>query len=291
MKKAFSLIELSIVILIIGILVAGVTQSSRLVGQFRISAAQSLTRAAPVSGISNLLLWYETSLDESFISSEVSDASSSGSAISSWNDINPQSSTKNNATQSTSTAQPKYYPNVLNGLPAITFDGTSDFMPFDGAALAGSDYTVFIVTQRKSTSSSAAPRTLISGTTEALNSALIISYVNTDNTLLFSHYTNDLNITVPTYAGPIPTMHTFRFSKTAGKQYWSNGGVTADFSASGQTTALISFTGAQIGRWFNYNNFYNGDIFEIIIFSKALSSADRQSVESYLSKKYSITIT
>ncbi len=31
LKKAFSLIELSIVILIIGILVAGVTQSSRLV--------------------------------------------------------------------------------------------------------------------------------------------------------------------------------------------------------------------------------------------------------------------
>ncbi|MFM2200490.1 MAG: hypothetical protein RL769_545, partial [Pseudomonadota bacterium] len=39
--QAFSLIELSIVILIIGILVAGVTQSSRLVNQIRLSTAQS----------------------------------------------------------------------------------------------------------------------------------------------------------------------------------------------------------------------------------------------------------
>lgn len=38
-KKAFSLIELSIVILIIGILVTGVTQSSRLVRQMKIASA------------------------------------------------------------------------------------------------------------------------------------------------------------------------------------------------------------------------------------------------------------
>ncbi|MFM7621329.1 MAG: prepilin-type N-terminal cleavage/methylation domain-containing protein [Alphaproteobacteria bacterium] len=41
--KAFSLIELSIVILIIGILVAGVTQSSRLIRQMKLLSAQSIT--------------------------------------------------------------------------------------------------------------------------------------------------------------------------------------------------------------------------------------------------------
>ncbi|MFM7620300.1 MAG: prepilin-type N-terminal cleavage/methylation domain-containing protein, partial [Alphaproteobacteria bacterium] len=46
--QAFSLIELSIVILIIGILVAGVTQSSRLVNQFRLTSARNITLSSPL---------------------------------------------------------------------------------------------------------------------------------------------------------------------------------------------------------------------------------------------------
>jgi prepilin-type N-terminal cleavage/methylation domain-containing protein len=56
--SAFSLIELSVVILIIGILVAGVTQSSRLIAQFRLKTAQNLTINSPVSSIKNLSTWY-----------------------------------------------------------------------------------------------------------------------------------------------------------------------------------------------------------------------------------------
>ena len=65
--KAFSLIELSIVILIIGILVAGVTSSSRLITRMKVVTAQNLTRNSPVSSIKDLAMWYETSLDESLL--------------------------------------------------------------------------------------------------------------------------------------------------------------------------------------------------------------------------------
>ncbi|MFM7682251.1 MAG: prepilin-type N-terminal cleavage/methylation domain-containing protein, partial [Bacteroidota bacterium] len=58
-KLAFSLIELSIVILIIGILVAGVTQSSRLVAQMRLASAQSVTRSADISSIRDMVFWAE----------------------------------------------------------------------------------------------------------------------------------------------------------------------------------------------------------------------------------------
>lgn len=50
-KSAFSLIELSIVILIVGILIAGVTQSSRMVGKSRIKTAKTLTQSSPVGSI------------------------------------------------------------------------------------------------------------------------------------------------------------------------------------------------------------------------------------------------
>ncbi len=289
-KNAFSLIELSIVILVIGIIIAGVTSSSRLVKQFRIQSAQSLTKSSPVIGIKDLVLWYETSLSESFSATEIANVPSTGSQISAWYDLNSQQLVKNNAAQSTSTAQPKYYEDVLNGLPAVRFDGISDFMSFDGATLVGNNYTVFIVEQRRSAASALAPRALICGATEATNSSLVLAYI-ADTTLNFGHYNNDNPATVVAYSSPFAAMHTFRFSKTDGKQYWSNGGLAADAQSSVQTTALTSFAGAQIGRWFNYNSFYNGDIFEIIIFSNSLGKEDRQSVESYLSKKYNIKIT
>jgi len=48
-KTAFSLIELSIVILIIGILVAGVTQSSRLVRAIKLQTARSITNSSSIT--------------------------------------------------------------------------------------------------------------------------------------------------------------------------------------------------------------------------------------------------
>jgi prepilin-type N-terminal cleavage/methylation domain-containing protein len=81
-QKAFSLIELSIVILIIGILVAGVTQSSRLVNEIRLSSARSVTQSYPVYSIPGISSWIETTLESSF-NSDFDD----GATVSQINDI------------------------------------------------------------------------------------------------------------------------------------------------------------------------------------------------------------
>ena len=52
----------------------------------------------------------------------------------------------------------------------------------------------------------------------------------------------------------------------------------------------ISYDGPRIANCFTIN-YYKGDIAEIIMFNRALSEKDRQSVESYLSKKWSIRIS
>ncbi len=57
--SAFSLIELSIVILIIGTLIAGVTQGSRLVRISKLRTAQNQTSTSPVSSIDGLALWLD----------------------------------------------------------------------------------------------------------------------------------------------------------------------------------------------------------------------------------------
>ena len=142
--QAFSLIELSIVILIIGILVAGVTSSSRLITRMKVVTAQNLTRNSPVSSIKDLAMWYETSLDESFINDEESEAS----PITNWFDLNPQSSFKINAIQATVDNKPKFRTNIFNGLPGIQFDGSNDFMLSSSTGISGKGLSIFMVAKR-----------------------------------------------------------------------------------------------------------------------------------------------
>ncbi len=56
-QKAFSLIELSIVILVVGILITGVIQGSNMVKKSQLQSARNLTTSSPVSGIKDLMLW------------------------------------------------------------------------------------------------------------------------------------------------------------------------------------------------------------------------------------------
>jgi len=51
------MIELSVVILIIGILIAGILASQRIVAKFRITTAQTLTISSPVNGIPDSTIW------------------------------------------------------------------------------------------------------------------------------------------------------------------------------------------------------------------------------------------
>ncbi len=81
-KKAFILIEISVVILIIGVMLAGTFIGTRLVAKSRLAAAESLARSSPVPGIKDNMLWLETSLSTSIDSSQATD----GTAVTSWYD-------------------------------------------------------------------------------------------------------------------------------------------------------------------------------------------------------------
>lgn len=74
--KAFSFIELSIVILVIGVLIAGVSQGGKMITKFKITTAASLTNSSPVHSIKNLVAWYKTTSEKSFIATESDDGQS-----------------------------------------------------------------------------------------------------------------------------------------------------------------------------------------------------------------------
>ena len=285
-KNAFSLIELSIVILIVGILIAGVTSSSRLVKRMKVITAQNLTQSSPVPSIKDLAVWYESSLDKSFVDSEESD----GTPITTWFDNNIQSSFKYDFKQPTVANQPKFSEGIINGLPAVKFDGTDDFMIANSVGINGKGFSAFVVGQRLA----------YPGTWQTYLTGLAASH-NDDcisgSFIMFAEWTsafgscfNNNQWTYSNIAHPgngTPYIYDLVVSPTNNSVFFNGANVTSTNS-----TFTYSFDSLRIGcRFSNGNgNFLNGYISEIIIYARALNTEERKSVESYLSKKYSIKI-
>jgi prepilin-type N-terminal cleavage/methylation domain-containing protein len=281
-KKAFSLIELSIVILIIGILVAGVTQSSRLVTKMRLQTAQNITNSSPIPSIKDLVFWFETSLESSFNDSE----EQNNASITMWYDNIKQSSIKTNISPPASaTNQPKFTENAFGAIPSVKFDG-DDYFNIDGNIFVNTDFTMFIVERKIATDTwMFHPGGVACGTNECLH----IGY-RTNNWLTLAFYANDLECNGASISACAPLansqtrIHTFYFSKSVGRKYWLNGGVNPEVSDS-VLSAINSPKTNKIG------NAYNGEMAEIILFNRALKNEERQSIEDYLSRKYSIKIS
>ena len=126
-NKAFSMIELSVIVIVIGILLAGIIKGNNLYTKSKLRIAQRLTTDSPVHTMDGLTLWYETTLNKSFSANERRD----GTAISIWNDIkdNTLHGASINATQDAANSdQPIYTADVFGkGIPGIRFDSDNDY--------------------------------------------------------------------------------------------------------------------------------------------------------------------
>jgi prepilin-type N-terminal cleavage/methylation domain-containing protein len=275
-SKAFSLIELSIVILIIGIIIASIIGGKKLVTLSNFSKARTLTSSSAVAGIDNLELWLETTSKDSFLTGQNID----GTEILTWRDINPQNNNKRDATGITTTS-PIYTESAMNGLPVLRFNGSNQFLTFTVSSLIGGDFTVFIIEQRRSTASN----NYIIGSTGATYPLLVGYSTSTfyENTVGgISH-----SSVVTAYSTPIPRIRTLTYTySTANIIARVNGTQTDSFSPLGSFNA---YSTPAIGR--NISNYFNGDVGEIIMYSRALSDFERDEVEKYLSKKWGIKLS
>lgn len=133
-NKAFSLVELSVVILIIGILIAGVTQSGRLIRQIKLSTARSLTSSSDVASIRDVTAWFEATTAGVFTDIYGNTDIDDKSKLRAWRDVNPQKAIsdkpimKNGTTTdgSVNNSEPKYIISGINGLPSVYFDGAAN---------------------------------------------------------------------------------------------------------------------------------------------------------------------
>jgi len=271
--RGFSLIELSLVIVIIGVLIIGVLGSKHLVKKARINSAQSITRSSVINGILNNQLWLESSLGELSLGKGLNN----GDAIINWLDI---SSNKTAITISAIGDGPTYS-NSINSIQAVKFsaDSNSHHLQIDNASfLNNTDYTIFITEKRVATNASVDNYLLgescsfgigyQSGTTIIQTHSESASDDNQASIESLSSYSNK------------PRILTFTHSGTDGNKIYINATLANEDTSSNATTHLSGLTTLAIGKGFN------GEIGEIVIFSRNLKSTERKDVENYLSDKW-----
>ncbi len=273
-------------ILIVGILIAGVTSSSRLVKRMKVITAQNLTQSSPVPSIKDLSVWYESSLDKSFVDSEESD----GTPITTWFDNNIQSSFKYDFKQATVANQPKYSEGIINNLPAVRFDGVDDCMVANSVGISGKGMTAFLVGQRVAFGGYSRVGMLAglgpSPQNDDSASGSFIAFA--DYGTVFTSLTNLRNASNTAHPGNGAPYIMGNIYTGLMNMMYLNGNSTA------QATEVTNFLvdSLRVGcYYFNSNTgFHNGYIAEVIIYNRALNTEERKSIEAYLSKKYAIKV-
>lgn len=208
---------------------------------------------------------------------------SSGGNVSQWTD---QSQNGNNAFQTAGGNQPTVSANVLNSLPAVSFNGTNQWLKLaSGFANFTTGASIFVVT--KPTSITTGVRFLDFGNGQTSNNISFREQATTGFSLYSYNNTTSSNVTSSTGLGTgsyqvLEAIH----SGAGNATLYSNGAQQATGNLSNINN--VTRTGNFIGKDFNSTLFLNGQIVEILVYNSALSSDQRAAIEGYFKSKYNV---
>lgn len=209
-----------------------------------------------------------------------------GSGVAAWTD---QSGSGTTAAQATAANQPAYVTGSINGLPALRFNGTSQFLTFNLPLNGLSGMTLVLVsaagvdTDGSSNGVSSAPlfwnETASWGTVHLSPFPRMVKY---------RFGTGQIN-NLPIYTRPaaIGSSYSLATAIKAGtsESLFVNGTQVLTQTGKLATIANVSALG-NIGRGYNNNTYFTGQIAEVLIYNRALTATERQQVEQYLLAKY-----
>jgi prepilin-type N-terminal cleavage/methylation domain-containing protein len=283
-RSAFSLIEISIVILVIGLIVAGIAQANRLVNRSAMTSAQAQTNSSPVPLIDGLVYWIETTAEKSFLAAEAKD----NTAITAWYNANPTANFNIGNTTSV-TGTPKYFVKKLNNLPTITFDGSSYFnLPAGTVPYGDSEYSAFFVVKPASATCNCMVLSSGKGTGNVLNSFgfngsdVFINSWGSDNTTFGSGLSAKFHIYSVIYtSGSSSRTVNSNVDGTAQTADTDNANPRSSTTDNNRLGADSADTAAGI---------FSGEIAEIVVYARTLKTDEISDVHQYLSKKWRIRL-
>lgn len=238
-------------------------------------ATASLAQAAPGGVTDGLRVWLRAGNGI---------AANDGEAVEIWSD---QSGEGNDAVFNLANAFGENAPIFdesnpdVAGQPTVRFDNVNA-LELDLGFLAGSDYTIFVVNGRDR---AGLANFYIAGDSLVANTNLTLGYENVA-LLRQAHFSNDLDAVVPTYLGPeLWQLDTFSFDQTVGKSIHQDG---VPLAADASLVPLAANTGTTLGHFRAFGTFFwfQGDLAEVVVYDRALSTAERIAVEVELATLY-----
>jgi hypothetical protein len=205
-------------------------------------------------------------------------------ALSSWPD---QSGSGNDCVQTGAVfRRPLYRRSRANGHPSIAFNGGTRFFDVNFTSTYGTSFTMIAVVRR---GSSGANQFFLGSKTAAPNPALSVGYMAAPN-LRFAEYGSIAQTSVPAFfSGIAPSIAIAEFSTTTGKTISDILDGVVSRGTHPSTTNFAATADGWIGRG-NSGTGMVGELHEIIIYNRTLSTTELRQIQSYLSVKYGLSI-
>lgn len=204
-----------------------------------------------------------------------------GDAVSQWDDLVGTA----HATQGTGANQPLYKVNIHNGRPAVRFDGSNDLLAANGVATYFSGnvaWTIFIVAKYVALSTNA-----IVGVGRSSDANPITLFNTLNNHYNVNHRATGTSVNHETLVtGTDIGIISCKRSGASGVMSANS----SEVALTGVSTTVDRFTlGALVrnttGSWANV------DIFEVLVYSRALTDSEMAKVNTWLGKKYNVGLS
>jgi hypothetical protein len=180
---------------------------------------------------------------------------------------------------------------ALNSLPIVRFDGVNDHMTFPLTVNGLTGATIFMVAANTANQ--------VAGSSQAERAALFFNESAIWGTLYLSPFQTRVNYRFgttqvgnqPAFVRPVSVGNNFTIStisKDNANEFLRVNRAQV-FSQSGKLTTVAGCSAVgNLGRGYNDNTFFQGDLAEVMFYDRALTPAEIDLVENYLDHKYGI---
>ncbi len=209
----------------------------------------------------------------------------SGSNITQWNDLSG-TAPANNATQATGSKQATLVSPAINGYPSASFNGSSrNYVLANQLTDLTTGFSIFAVIKPVGT----ATKTLFASSNAGPSNLVSLETVNTQVRLNAYNATTASNVITP--ASSI-TVGKFQLVDAV-----HNGAASASISVNGESKIsgtvqnLVNTARTQniLGANNTITTYWNGELAELLCYSRAVTETERKNIQAFLSNRYQLT--
>jgi hypothetical protein len=230
-------------------------------------------RAFNPTDISGCQLWLD--------GADQSSMTFSGSSVTQWND---KSGKGFNATTPAGTNSPTYLPATKELQFVDTNTNVLRIAQGFGNALVGTTYSIFFVGRR----TAASGFHFFLGSTGNFGGRVLLMIGFFNNNMQTNVYDSAFDSSIPAYTSPDPVrLYCYEVQSSSLATHILNG---TQIGSNTQNYTLTSFANPELGRRYG-QTFHTFNLSEMIAFSPALTTTQRQQVEGYLAHKWGLNLT